>query len=518
MMGRKRFAPRLYHGLSLEALMPEDHLLRRLESVVSLSFVRKLCAPYYSHTGQPSVDPVVLFKMMLLGYLYGITSERRLAEECSLHLAFRWYLGYDLDEQTPDHSVLSKARARYGKGVFEAFFERVVSLCVEAGLVGGDRLFADSTLVAANASVRSVVSRERFFEPLLSPAEHLERVFDENPLDTSDSQDAACNSGTGSSSVGGSTPPVTGEEPTAGDGRGAPPSQADGGAVGDGSCARVKRGRKPKPRRVTNILQVSRTDPDASIITRPGVGTLLAYKEHFTVDSRHRVVTAVEVTPAAHEDYRQALKLLERQPRRPKEFCADSNYGVAEIYSALKRRGIMPVIPRRSPQSRESKPGRIPISAFQYIHERDVYRCPRGEELTRVAYDARFNRYHYRPRPVDCRGCPQRLSCSTAKTVRTIVRYPDQEAIEWALAHYESPRGQHTFSQRCVIAEWVIAEAKGFHGLRRAVCRGLDKMRIQALLIATVQNLKRLMAVTHRHGSLSIRPPSPLHLQQPETA
>jgi transposase len=97
--------------------------------------LRLVCAGYYSRTGQPSIDPVVLFKMMLLGYLYGITSERRLAEECALHLAFRWYLGYDLDEPTPDHSVLSKARARYGQAVFEAFFQRVLKLCSEAHLL-----------------------------------------------------------------------------------------------------------------------------------------------------------------------------------------------------------------------------------------------------------------------------------------------------------------------------------------------------------------------------------------------
>ena len=126
MMGQKQFAPRLFHALSLQAMVPPDHLLRRLEAVVDLAFVRELCAGYYSRTGQPSIDPVVLFKMMLLGYLYGITSERRLAEECALHLAFRWYLGYDLDEPTPDHSVLSKARARYGQTVFEAFFQRVL--------------------------------------------------------------------------------------------------------------------------------------------------------------------------------------------------------------------------------------------------------------------------------------------------------------------------------------------------------------------------------------------------------
>ena len=109
----------------------------------------------------------MIFKMMLLGYFYGITSERRLAEECSLHLAFRWYLGYDLDEATPNHSVLSKARSRYGKDVFEKFFEHVLRRCVEAGLVKGERIFADSTLIDADASVRSLVDRDSPAAPLV---------------------------------------------------------------------------------------------------------------------------------------------------------------------------------------------------------------------------------------------------------------------------------------------------------------------------------------------------------------
>jgi len=181
MMGRKQFVPRLFHTLSLEAMVPADHRLRRLEAVLDLSFVKKLCSAYYSPAGQPSIDPVVLFKMMLLGYLYGMTSERRLAEECSLHLAFRGYLGYDLDEATPDHSVLSKAQIRYGSEVFEAFFQRVLERCLEAGLVGGKKLFADSTLVAANASMKSLVAREPVFQPPRTPGEHLDQVFAENP-------------------------------------------------------------------------------------------------------------------------------------------------------------------------------------------------------------------------------------------------------------------------------------------------------------------------------------------------
>lgn len=128
-------------------------MVKQLDQVIDLSFVRGLVRRYYSHTGQPSVDPVVLFKMMLLGYFYGITSERRLAEECSLNMAFiMWYLDYELGESTPNHSVIYKSRARYGKEVFERFFQEVLLKCVKAGLVKGEKVFADSTLINANAS------------------------------------------------------------------------------------------------------------------------------------------------------------------------------------------------------------------------------------------------------------------------------------------------------------------------------------------------------------------------------
>jgi transposase len=126
MLGRKVFTPKLLYQFSLEAQVPEEHLLRRVAAAVDFGFVRRLTARFYSHTGRPGIDPQVLFKMGLLGYLYGITSERRLAEEVRLHLAYRWFLGYDLDEATPDHSALSKARARFGLPVYTACFMEIV--------------------------------------------------------------------------------------------------------------------------------------------------------------------------------------------------------------------------------------------------------------------------------------------------------------------------------------------------------------------------------------------------------
>lgn len=186
MMGQKVLQEKLFYDFSLSKRVPDDHILRRLSEVVDITFVRRLTAPFYSHTGQPSIDPVVLFKMMLLGYLYGITSERKLAEECSLNLAFMWYLGYDLDETTPDHSVISKARSRYGKETFEEFFEHVLGLCVRAGLVTSEKLFADSTLIRANASLDSVVVRSDAFHVDRTAKEHLEQVYNENPVPSDD--------------------------------------------------------------------------------------------------------------------------------------------------------------------------------------------------------------------------------------------------------------------------------------------------------------------------------------------
>src|SRR5579871_218456 len=144
---------------SLEDRVPADHLLRQVAAVVDFSFVRRLTARFYSHTGQPGIDPVVLVKMTLIGYLYGITSERRLAEELRLNLAFMWFIGYDLDELPPDHSVLSKARRRFGVTVYQAFFTEIVRQCERAGLIVGQHLYVDSTLVRANADRSSVGSR-----------------------------------------------------------------------------------------------------------------------------------------------------------------------------------------------------------------------------------------------------------------------------------------------------------------------------------------------------------------------
>src|SRR5437667_186539 len=177
LMGSKAVEPKLYLSFSLDAAVPANHIVRRLADAVDFGFVRNLTKQHYSHTGQPSVDPVVLFKLWLLGYLFNIRSERRLCEEAGLNLAWRWFLGYELDEALPDHSVLTKARRRFGTRVYELFFKRIVQLCEQRGLVQGDVLFIDSTLSDANAARDTLRSRALAGPRLPEPAQFVKDLF-----------------------------------------------------------------------------------------------------------------------------------------------------------------------------------------------------------------------------------------------------------------------------------------------------------------------------------------------------
>ena len=173
MMGYKNRNLKTFTSFSLESLVPEGNFYRQVEQCVDLGFVRDLVRHLYSDFGRPSIDPVVFFKLQLIAFFEGIRSERRLMETVSLNLAHRWFIGYDLDEEVPDHSSLSKIRERYGMQIFQEFFERIVELCVEAGLVWGQELYIDSTKVDANASIDGMVVRAE-----AEVDQHLEQLWE----------------------------------------------------------------------------------------------------------------------------------------------------------------------------------------------------------------------------------------------------------------------------------------------------------------------------------------------------
>lgn len=346
-MGRKSFQGKWFYDFSLESRVPEGHLLRAVSAVVDFSFVRELVGQTYSHTGTPSVDPVVVFKMALLGYLYGIASERRLAEEIRLNLAYLWFLGYDIDELPPDHSILSKARVRFGPDVYRQFFFEIVRRCREAGLIQGDCLYMDASFIRANASLDSLVSRP-LYRQLPDVAEHVERLWAENET-------------------------AEGEPPS---------NEADPG----GSGARQGGGGKAH-QPSANERRVNRTDPEATIFTDGKRGLFLAHKVHIAVDGGpRRVITALTVTPGRCSEASQVQSLLGQHywltGFKPEELVADRGYSAGKVYALLRQKRILPSIPRRRPwKDKRAAQDRL---GFAYVPELDRYRCPKGHWLYRL--------------------------------------------------------------------------------------------------------------------------------------
>jgi transposase len=310
MMGKPtRGEGRLYYtGFCLDDRVPADHPLRRVAATVDFSFVRREVAHLYGYNGNPSVDPTLLLKLLFLVFYYNVRSERELMRTLPLRLDWLWFCGLDLDSEIPDHSVLSKARQRWGVELFSTLFAHVLSLCVDAGLVEGRTVHADSTLLKANASKDSRVPRKLW--------EQLEHGL---PPDDADEK------------------PPAGGEPV--------------GQRSEELRPLAQPGIQPARAEKLNQKLVSTTDPDAATHTRAAVGTVLGYREHRLVDDRAGVILATHVTPADGDDGAQLPVLLEQMQQRlgtlPREAVGDSMYGTRSNYELCAGLGIKGYLKKR---------------------------------------------------------------------------------------------------------------------------------------------------------------------------
>jgi transposase len=466
MKKQPRFEAKWYYGLSLDRLVPDDYLLRQIANTVDFSFIRPLCRPFYSHTGRPSVDPIVLFKMLLVGYIYGITSERRLAREISLNLGYRWFLGYDFDQPTPDHSVLSKARARFGPDVFQSFFQKSIELCGAAGLLEEGPVYVDSTLIQASAAVDLMVRRDERLQPPLSVAEYVHRLYSENDS-AQEEEDPP-------------PPPMP------------PPS------------LNRRRGRPSEFPRPNQALQ-SKTDPEATLVNRPEFGRHLAYKAHVAVAGRRgQVITAAVATTGVAADEHFLGEVL-RQHRRLSglgvpEVVADAKYGTGPNYLYLDQAGIPAFIPTtRFGNQHKGIWGR---EHFQWLPEEDAYLCPAGQKLRRYANLQRTQRVQYRAPNGACVACAFRSQCAPSGIERALHRSWALDLVEAAQDRVGGPKGKQRLTERKIYVEGTFGLAKELHGLRRTRFRGRRRVQIQLWLTAAAMNIKRAV----RRMSASGRP------------
>lgn len=341
--------------LTLEELVPPNHFYRALEASLDLGFVYELVKDTYASTlGRPSIDPVVFFKLQLIMFFEGIRSERQLMETVNVNFAHRWYLGYDLNEPVPDHSSLSKIRARYGLAVFQRFFERVVELCVKANLVWGKELYFDGSKIQANAAIDSWVDRATW-----KAKQHVDGLFHSEVPTQKD------------------MPPTNGSdvtEPT--------PSGLDGLVQKyDGTRRNPKR--KASYERTTDG-QVSPTDPTSTPMCRfPGDHAQLGYHLHYVVaGGKARIILAALVTPASVIDNLPMLDLerwvCARWQVKPEIAVGDTKYGTIENIVGLEKDGIRAFVPMTDFSKRNEF-----YSAEQFVYDavRDVYLCPQGQEL-----------------------------------------------------------------------------------------------------------------------------------------
>lgn len=459
-MGRKSVGYKIFYMFDIDKRVPEDHLLRQISRAVDFNFIYDLVQPYYSHTGAPSVDPVVVFKMALLGYLYGITSERKLAEECRLNIAFMWFLGYDIDETPPDHSILSKARSRFGRDVYEQFFRHVVMLCEKAGLIEGNRVFLDATLLKANASLDSIIER-RPYQELQTPEQYLDCVWAENKASKN--------------------PEDGGDNPSSPSGR--------------------NESRKGKSKAKTNERLVSRTDPDAALVARnKSKGVLLAHKVHIAVaGGPGRIVTAVETTSGCVPEAWVAADLIGRHSWNtrlfPEEVVADKGYGKRYLYAFLKQAGILPSIPYPKPHKTMRK--KKLKAGFVYDEKKDICYCPQGKKMYRMDNSSDGTAL-YRVHRYACRGCVFHGTICKAKRPSIKVGCND-ELMKWVDGHLASSYAKQSLKERSHQVETAFAELKGPLGLARATLRGREKVQIQALIAFAVYNIKRLVKAMRKN-------------------
>ena len=341
--------------INLGRRIAPDHLLRKINEVLDLGFVRREVAGSYGSNGHVSVDPVIIIKLMLLFFLDDVRSERELMRIVPLRLDYLWFLGYGLEDEIPNHSVLSKARKRWGAEVFERLFARSVEQCLEAGLVDGHKLYIDASLVAANASRNSVI--EVVVRREVSKLEEQEQEDDQ-----------------------------------------------DSGSSRGGSVNRKLR---------------STTDPDSTVVRHQQGKPTPSYKNHRALDDKAGVVTAVTTTTGAVDEASELIELIERHERvtaaKTKVAVADSRYGNTANLIALAQREIRAhVADLRSKLRNPRSQGIYPPERFIYQPETDCYRCPAGEILSRHHFVSRRGYYEYRPKRGTCAGCG-----SSARGIRT---------------------------------------------------------------------------------------------------
>lgn len=426
------------YRVNLEQRIRRDHPLRRVAAHIDFTFVRAEVASFYGRNGNEGIDPVVLVKLMFLLFFDDVPSERELMERLPERLDYLWFMGYHLDEQTPNHSVLSKARRRWGKEVFQKIFLRTVQQCVEAGLVEGKKIHVDSSLIQANASKDSI---KESCPELIAAYKQVVAAQETKLEDTS----------------------------------------------------------TPENYQAVNDTHVSMTDPDAALVSRKGKGSRPCYHHHRALDDRHGVITAVETTPGSIAENHKLMDLVEQHQGNTQmqleTVVADSKYGTTENFAACVSQNIAPHLAVLADKQKQhsAREHCFASEQFQYDAATDSYQCPAGKQLTRQRFHERRRTWEYRTEKGVCAGCALRTQCTTGQE-RTLQRHQEAALVELGRKMARTEAARRDRRRRWHLMEGSFGRAAQEHGFKRARWRRLWRQQIQDYLIAAIQNIRILAA------------------------
>ena len=435
---------RLFYSFDLEEHVPQNHLLRGIDRFLDLSDLRQHLAEFYSHTGRPSIAPELMIRMLIIGYSFGIRSERRLCEEVHLNLAYRWFCRLGLEDAVPDHSSFSKNRhGRFRDSeTFRHLFETVLRRCMFEGLVGGEGFAVDASIVKADANRLRSMSGDEFIDwgnPVTSPRAVREYLI---ALDENNST-----------------------------------------------------GTLPK--------SISPTDPAARLTGAPGGPAFYAYSTNYLIDLKAGIIVDAEATPAYRTDEVNSTKTMvdrveDRFDMKPERLVGDTAYGTAPMLDwMVNDKGIAPHVPVWDKTERDD--GTFSRSDFQWNAKANEYRCPEGHALRSNwrplknprSYITKADTIIYRSSQPDCAGCLMKDRCCPNTPFRKIARSIHESARDVARDIAKTAAYQQSRKDRKKV-EMLFAHMKRILKLDRLRLRGLSGAQDEFLLAATAQNLRRM--------------------------
>ncbi|MCF0075019.1 IS1182 family transposase [Dyadobacter sp. CY261] len=450
MQGKKIQQERLFINFQLSEYVPADNFYRQLSQILDLRFLYKSTAYYYGSEGQKSIDPVVFMKLMLVGYLENLTSDRRIIRTSRMRMDILFFLGYDLDEEFPWHSTLSRTRKLYGEDQFVALFKQVLKLCIDHGLISGKRQAVDSALIRANASINKMVEKQVMADASIYSQELSDNIDEE----------------------------IAGQE----------------------KLIRKDNRGSTKRAPASNESHYSPSDPDARITMKPGKPMGLYYRSQVSVDTASHLITYIGAFPGNAADNVSLAKILERivgnmqeHNIQVKEILADTGYSSGEAMRSLADHNIEGYIPNIASYKKDRLE-----EGFIYDLENDRYTCKNGVHATFRCYEKlsknkKLQRKIYRTSPEDCMNCPIKSMCVNYMGTRRIKHSLDKPLYDQMHKRMNSDKAKLFKKLRSSTVEPVIGSLINYTGMGRINTKGIKQANKCMIMAAIAYNLKKLL-------------------------